>query len=175
MPVSKSRTTPKPQLSSDHQPVLPDRLVAELLAVSVAADDAEARAAQGRARQQLMRRIAAETGAASHTVRMADAAWQPCLRGVERMVVNEAGPVHTWLLRLAPGASLPPHAHDHGDEESFILSGSCLLDGEPLGAGDYHHAPAGSRHDRLVSETGCTLWLRLPAEQARAMTAASAR
>ncbi|MDX2217978.1 MAG: cupin domain-containing protein [Burkholderiales bacterium] len=162
-------------MPSAEQPVLPDRLVAELLAASTSTDDLQARAAQRRARQQLMRRIATETGAATHTVRMADAAWQPCLRGVERMVVNESGPVHTWLLRLAPGASLPAHAHDHGDEESFILSGSCLLDGEPLGAGDYHHAPAGSRHDRLVSETGCMLWLRLPAEQARAMMPAAAR
>lgn len=169
MPVSKSRSTPKRAATSDSDAVLPDLLVEQLLAASPPATGSDARAAQRRARQVLMRRVAADSAAATRTVRTANGAWRTCLQGVDRMVVDEAGPVHTWLLRLAPGASLPAHTHHHGDEESLVLSGSCLINGELLMAGDYHHAAAGSRHGRLVSEAGCVLWLRLPAAQARAM------
>lgn len=119
-----------------------------------------------------MRRVA-ETGAsagATRTVRAADGAWQRYGRGVERLVMVDTGTHHTWLLRLAPGASLSAHDHEHGDEESFVLDGSCALNGEMLHAGDFHFAARGSRHERLVSETGCLLWLRMPAHQALALT-----
>lgn len=174
MPARKSQP---PSITSSAQasgPVLPDKLVDALLLAAAPAVDDEARKAQARARHALLQRIAEPGPAATRTVRAVDASWQRCLRGVERLVVDDAGPMHTWLLRLAPGASLPAHGHDHGDEESFILSGSCILNGELLHAGDYHHAGKGSHHDRLVSAEGCVLWLHMPAQQARAMIPAAA-
>lgn len=155
--------------------MLPDILVDALLAATPPAVDADALAAQARVRQALMQRVGDIDPAATRTVRAGEAGWRRCLRGVERLIVDETGPMHIWLLRLAPGASLPAHEHEHGEEESFILSGSCLLNGELLHAGDFHRAGRGSRHDRLVSEEGCMFWLRLPAGQARAMLPPAAR
>jgi anti-sigma factor ChrR (cupin superfamily) len=153
--------------------VLPAPLTQRLLEAMAGTSSASAAdvVVQARVRRALMQRIDGTTPAptAMRTVRCADGTWQRWFRGVERMVVDESGPTHIWLLKVAPGASMPAHDHDHGDEESFILSGSCRLNGELLHAGDYHHAPKGSRHDQLVSEEGCVLWLRMPASQARAM------
>ena len=148
---------------------LPDDLVASMLeAVAPAGSDP---AALQRVRSSLMRQ-AAQTGAGgTNTIRSQDKAWQSCGRGVERMIVVGDGSHHSWLLRLAPGASLPAHHHMHGDEESIVLQGSCLVNGELLVAGDVHLADHGSRHDKLVSEAGCLLWLRMPAGQAREMSA----
>lgn len=179
MPTRKARTPPQlPRRSPAAGPaakvegaVLPESLVERLLeAASVPVPGAQSRAAQSRARSRLMQRVAREAAHSVRTVRHDDSAWQRYLRGVDRLVVEESGANCIWLLRLAAGASLPPHDHDHGDEESFVLSGSCIVNGELLRAGDYHLACAGSHHDRLVSEEGCMLWLRLPAPQARLMS-----
>lgn len=155
--------------------MLPDTLVANLLLAVPPTDAEQASGVLARARKDIMRRVAGEPGAAIRTLRADDAAWQSLRHGVERLIVHAEGPFHTWLLRLAPGASLPAHGHDFGDEESFILSGSCVLNGERLQAGDYHQARHGSQHDRLTTEEGCMFWLRLPAAQAHAMLGPATR
>lgn len=169
MPTRKTKSNPSEPRKAVSEPVLSGDVIEAMLAAALPAEDAEARATQARVRSVLMQRVADAAQAATRTVRASEAAWQPCMRGVERLIVDGAGPMHTWLLRIAPGSGLPAHEHDHGDEESFILSGSCVLNGECLRAGDYHHAGKGSRHDRLLSAEGCVLWLRMPAAQALAL------
>ncbi len=154
-------------------PVLSDDLLA-LMLEAVTPLPVEPRMLK-RARGNLMRGVAKASvdgmEGGTRTIRGSDNAWQKFGHGVERMVVSDEGSHHAWLLRLAPGASLPAHDHCHGDEESIILGGSCVLNGELLSAGDVHLAGQGSRHDQLVSDEGCLFWLRMPANQAKALSA----
>jgi len=50
------------------------------------------------------------------------------------------------LMRLAAGASFPPHEHPAG-EELLVLAGSIRLGDALLEAGDYQWTPPGEIHD----------------------------
>ena len=60
------------------------------------------------------------------------------------------------------GAKYPYHNHPAG-EELFVLSGSCLIEGTLLEAGDYLYTPAGSKHS-VQTDTGCTVLFQVPEE-----------
>jgi anti-sigma factor ChrR (cupin superfamily) len=64
----------------------------------------------------------------------------------------------TLLLDVAPGTRFPAHHHG-GDEECYVISGSLFACGRHLGAGDFHHADAGSDHGELWTEEGCRVLL----------------
>lgn len=59
------------------------------------------------------------------------------------------------LVTMAPGATYPRHRHAQ-TEELFLLSGDMRLDGHVLHSGDYCRAEAGTQHEPLSTETGCT-------------------
>ena len=59
------------------------------------------------------------------------------------------------LVRLAPGASYPPHTHADV-EELYLLHGELWIDGRKLYPGDYNRGEPGVSDDRVWSETGCT-------------------
>jgi len=61
----------------------------------------------------------------------------------------------SMLVRLAPGASYPPHTHA-GIEELHLLDGELWIDERKLFPGDYNYGPPGAGDDRVWSETGCT-------------------
>ena len=61
----------------------------------------------------------------------------------------------SMLVRLAPGASYPPHTHA-GVEELYLLDGELWIDGRKLVAGDYNRAEPGTRDEVVWSKTGCT-------------------
>jgi quercetin dioxygenase-like cupin family protein len=66
----------------------------------------------------------------------------------------------SFLLRLSPGAKLPPHVHA-ADEECLVLEGELLLaEGVRLKAGDYHFAPRGLPHGTAHSPSGALLFRR---------------
>jgi putative transcriptional regulator len=67
------------------------------------------------------------------------------------------------LGRLEPGVRYPAHSHA-GAEELLILSGDLHIGGLALGAGDFHHADAGTSHDVNYSIAGCTLLAVLPSD-----------
>lgn len=96
-----------------------------------------------------------------NTIRASAGAWRtlpfPGLSAKELSVEASRGMV-TMLLRMKPGSSFPAHEH-HGAEECFVVEGSVRLGSLYLSAGDFHHADAGSHHDEIVSESGCTLLL----------------
>lgn len=77
---------------------------------------------------------------------------------VKLLTVDEARGTATILVDLAPESQLPEHDH-HGDEQSFVISGSCRIGGVSLEKGDFHHAEAGSHHGSVVSDGGCVLLL----------------
>jgi anti-sigma factor ChrR (cupin superfamily) len=61
----------------------------------------------------------------------------------------------SMLVRLAPGASYPPHTHA-GTEDLFLLDGELWVDDRKLLPGDYNYGAPGASDERVWSETGCT-------------------
>jgi quercetin dioxygenase-like cupin family protein len=88
------------------------------------------------------------------------APWQPFLPGVQIKVLREGGGSLSYLLKLAPGAELPPHRHPE-DEECLVLEGRLRVGSRiEVGPGGYHLAQAGRLHARVHTEGGATIFLR---------------
>ena len=62
------------------------------------------------------------------------------------------------LLAFDPGVGIPDHQHP-GCEEIYMLTGHLCTGGVTLGPGDYYRAEAGSLHEGVYSEDGCTALL----------------
>lgn len=60
------------------------------------------------------------------------------------------------LGKLDPGVRYPAHTNA-GPEDFYILTGDLHVGEQVLGAGDFHHADAGSVHGENFSVDGCTL------------------
>jgi quercetin dioxygenase-like cupin family protein len=116
-------------------------------------------------RRRLLERVAdADT---SHTTIHADEGdWQPFVDGVSIKVLHEHDGVLSYLLRLAPGAALPPHRHPL-DEECLVLDGTLLVGTHTeVQAGGYHLAHRGALHATVSTRIGATIFLRGAAPQA---------
>lgn len=110
-------------------------------------------------RRRLLDRVA-DTEPSLLTVHADQQAWQPFTPGVQIRVLREHQGVLSYLLRLAPGASLPAHRHPL-DEECLVLAGTLRVGSRiEVGPGGYHLAPRGALHASLSSQTGATLFLR---------------
>lgn len=118
-------------------------------------------AADARLRQRVLRAIAGEATASHHTVLPVDAAvpWQPWGPGLQIRVLHEADGVMSYLVRLAAGASLPPHHHPV-DEECVVLEGAVQIGSLRVPAGGYHRGLRGLPHDALRSDEGALVFLR---------------
>lgn len=91
-----------------------------------------------------------------YTVWAADAAWiDTGLPGIRARVlaVDKVRSLVTLVIRAEPGAVYPPHKH-HGPEECFVISGSVVIDGRVLRAGDFHHADEDSDHGEITTTEG---------------------
>ncbi|MDL2716425.1 MAG: cupin domain-containing protein [Acidobacteriota bacterium] len=89
-------------------------------------------------------------------VLVADAAWMPAaLPGLDFKVLHrdEARGYTTRLLRFGPGSTYPAHRHG-ATEEVFIVSGSVVLNGVTLRAGDYCRSDAGTMETAAFSVDG---------------------
>jgi len=60
------------------------------------------------------------------------------------------------LGKLEPGTRYPAHINA-GPEDFYILTGDLHIGSRRLGAGDFHHADAGSQHEENYSIECCTL------------------
>lgn len=115
----------------------------------------------GSLQQRLARRISEETGTAPAAVppgrRWIEPRWEQVAPGIEcKLLANdEARSRVSMLVRLAPGASYPPHTHA-GVEELHLLDGELWIDERKLFPGDYNYGPPGASDERVWSETGCT-------------------
>jgi quercetin dioxygenase-like cupin family protein len=90
-----------------------------------------------------------------------DEGWQPHpVPGIRMKVLalNRERGYATLLLDVAPGVRLPAHHHG-GAEECYVISGSLVACGRRIGAGDFHHADAGSDHGELWTDEGCRVLL----------------
>jgi anti-sigma factor ChrR (cupin superfamily) len=89
--------------------------------------------------------------------------WQPSpVAGVQRRLLAREGGEDaraTSIVRYAPGAAFPSHAHPQG-EEIVVLEGEFTDEHGTYPAGTYLKNPPGSRH-APSSLTGCTLFVKL--------------
>ena len=110
-------------------------------------------------RSRLLARVAKARAAGEGFIRvpLSQADWQHMLPGVR---VHHLDPERrAVMIELAPGASLPFHRH-HEDEECVVLRGDVRLGEIVVHPGDYHLAPADSRHGRVTSHEGALFYLR---------------
>ncbi len=111
-----------------------------------------------RVKQRVMHRVAALED--RHlTVQPGPAEWQAFGEGVQIKVLHESGGTMSYLLKLAPGASLPAHRHPC-DEECVVLEGTLRIGELEVAAGGFHLARAHSLHDRITTVDGATIYLR---------------
>ena len=118
-------------------------------------------------KRRLMHRVA-DADVSHLTILAEQGDWQPLLPGVQIKRLHQGhGGVLTYLLRLAPGASLPPHRHPV-DEECLVLDGMLQVGSGPrLGPGTYHLAHQGALHAVVTAPRGATVFLRGAAPDAR--------
>ena len=109
---------------------------------------------------RLARRIAEETGkqpVLPPARRWPEPEWEQVAPGIECKLLATDTETHriSMLVRLAPGASYPPHTHA-GVEELHLLHGELWIDGLKLFPGDYNYGAPGAGDEHVWSETGCT-------------------
>ncbi len=109
---------------------------------------------------RLADRIAEETGTAPvppPARQWAEPDWEQVAPGIECKLLATDTERHrvSMLVRLAPGASYPPHDHA-GVEELHLLDGELWIDARKLFPGDFNYGPPGTGDERVWSETGCT-------------------
>jgi anti-sigma factor ChrR (cupin superfamily) len=109
---------------------------------------------------RLALRIADETGeqpVPPPAPQWSEPEWEQVAPGIECKLLATDTERHrvSMLVRLAPGASYPPHTHA-GVEELHLLDGELWIDERKLVAGDYNYGAPGAGDDRVWSETGCT-------------------
>jgi quercetin dioxygenase-like cupin family protein len=100
--------------------------------------------------------LAATRTPTRYTVWAADAAWtETGVPGIRARVlaVDRTRSLVTLVVRAEPGAVYPPHTH-HGPEECYVISGSVIVDGRVLRAGDFHHADEDSQHGEIATTEG---------------------
>lgn len=73
---------------------------------------------------------------------------------VKPLSIDPARGAAVVLGKLEPGTHYPPHQHT-GPEEVYVISGDLTIGTTRLGAGDFHHAEAGSDHGVNFSDSGC--------------------
>lgn len=118
-----------------------------------------ARASELKAR--VMSRIHGKKSFDLMTIRAGEGEWISLLPGVEKKILGESsdGQIQSYLLRMAPGTSLPAHQHLE-DEECLMLEGEAMIGDIHLSAGDYHFARKGSKHGLITTQTGALAFLR---------------
>jgi anti-sigma factor ChrR (cupin superfamily) len=109
---------------------------------------------------RLSRRIAAESGrepVLPPARQWREPEWAEVAPGIScKLLANDTEKhVVSMLVRLAPGASYPPHTHA-GVEELHLLDGELWIDERKLYPGDYNRGEPGDSDQRVWSETGCT-------------------
>lgn len=117
---------------------------------------------------RIRRRLLARIGCDTHAVRSLARAtgWLPFVVGAEKKILFDDGRTMTWLVKMAPGAELPAHRHDEGDEECLVLEGTVAVNDITYGPGDYALALRGSEHRSVRSDTGALFLLRSPSPYA---------
>ena len=109
-------------------------------------------------RDALLARIATPS---HHTISASDGEWvETSVPGLRKKIlaIDRARDRITMLLKGDPGARYPAHRHS-GPEECFVISGSLVVEGRVLRAGDFHHAEGESDHGEIWTDEGMEVLL----------------
>jgi hypothetical protein len=136
----------------------PDADIVDWLNEGVAPEPLDAMRA-ARVKHRLLQRIAQDRNEQHLTVRHDDGTWRAFGPGLTIKVLHEAAGVMSYLLRLAPGASLPPHRHPT-DEECIVLEGELQIGDLRVAAGGFHLGRKDVLHARISTVDGALLYLR---------------
>jgi anti-sigma factor ChrR (cupin superfamily) len=110
-------------------------------------------------RRRVMERVA-DVDPSHITIDQEQGGWRPFGDGVAMKVLRQHDGVLSYLLRLQPGACLPPHRHPL-DEECVVLEGRLRVGSQvEIGPGGYHLAHRGALHATIHTDTGATIFLR---------------
>lgn len=114
-----------------------------------------------RVRGRLLESIADESQQRLHaTVRATDTSWEELAPGVLRKLLFETAEAVSSMVRLAPGAVVPGHAHLI-DEECIVLEGTLRIGSDLLLLpGDFHVGRRGVPHADASTDTGALVYLR---------------
>ena len=118
-------------------------------------------AQRSRMRQRVIELAREQAPEGTRTLRAGETAWVEIAPFVEvrELSRDEAAGMHTSLLRMRPGGTIPAHRHER-EEEFIVLEGECYIGTHRLVAGDVHIAAAGSWHDTVTTESGVVVLLR---------------
>ena len=109
-------------------------------------------------REALLARIATPS---NHTITSTDGTWvETPMPGVRMKIlaIDRGRDRVTMLIKGEPGARYPAHRHS-GPEECYVISGSLIVEGRVLRAGDFHHAEGDSDHGELRTDDGVEVLL----------------
>ncbi|HSW06388.1 cupin domain-containing protein [Aquabacterium sp.] len=156
---------PTPDIAApDAEPVL-DADIVDLLNGSATASTQGDALSMARVKRRVLARVAEDQRGQHLTVRAADGQWQPFGPGLSLKVLHECEGIMSYLIRLAPGASLPAHRHPI-DEECVVLEGALRIGELEVGAGGFHLGRQDKLHMPIVSEKGALIFLRGAAPEA---------
>lgn len=145
-------------MNSKPMPPVLDADIVDHLHDGLPAEPADADAT-ARVKRRVLQRIAEEQSERHLTVQAGDGAWQPFGPGVELKLLHAAGDTWSYLLRLAPGAQLPPHRHPV-DEECVVLEGVLQIGEVRVGTGGFHLGRRDVLHASITSVDGALIFLR---------------
>ena len=112
-------------------------------------------------------------GAPAVTQHVGEGLWTEIAPGVQQHILRPDGACHSRLIRMAPGTRLSRRDHDR-DEECMVIEGDVFFGDVLMRAGDYHLAPAGSRHGLVESDTGALFFVHGAAESWHSVASGSA-
>jgi quercetin dioxygenase-like cupin family protein len=94
------------------------------------------------------------------SIRADEGTWEEFVPGVEKkqLLIDRKSRTESYLLRLAPGAQLPPHQHSK-TEECLMISGDLTIGEEQYGPGDYLAVPAGIMHPAIFTRDGALVYI----------------
>ena len=94
------------------------------------------------------------------SIRADEGTWEEFVPGVEKkqLLIDRKSRTESYLLRMAPGAQLPPHQHSK-TEECLMIAGDLAIGEERYGPGDYLAVPAGVMHPAIYSQGGALVYI----------------
>jgi anti-sigma factor ChrR (cupin superfamily) len=127
-------------------------------------------------RQQLMARIAvtpqdqrvgmkavAPLAPLPSITRFNEGEWQPLAPHVSCKILHRdaVSQMVTSLIRLEPGGYLPRHRH-LGFEQTLVVSGDCIVNGQTFYTGDFRTCEAGTDDTEVTTQFGTTILMIAP-------------
>lgn len=95
---------------------------------------------------------------AAHVSALPEEQVKPGHDDVLQSILWRRGPAYAGLMKLAPGARLPTHAHHLMAHHVWVVEGEVQVLHHRLGAGSYWFIPPGTEHGLSAGAGGCTLF-----------------